>query len=144
MGFGFDPTTQMRVLGAAQLPLRVHVYKHSMPTPSTLNIAEWDGVPERPASLVSVSGRKWILDGTPLDGFVHTRAAQQSRPAWHGASFVAPNVFAAFPMGLNSDGVSRSPLVGIRGALAFPGGHCLDARGARSPQHARVGVCGVR
>ena len=61
MGLNYDPATQMRVLRAAQLPIRVHVYKHSIPTASSLNIAEWVGLPERPAPLVVVSGRKWIL-----------------------------------------------------------------------------------
>jgi hypothetical protein len=84
MGLNFDPATQLRVLRAARLPLRVHVYKHSMPTTSSLNIAEWDGIPEEPAPMVLVRGRKWILDGTPLDGLTLTRRPQDDRPRWHG------------------------------------------------------------
>ena len=86
MGLNYAPATQVRVLRAAQLPLRVHVYKHSIPTPSSLNIAEWDGLPERPAPLVVVSGRKWILDGAPpdVDGLMFTRGPQAGRPGWHG------------------------------------------------------------
>ena len=86
MGLNYDPAMQMRVLRAAQLPIRVHVYKHSIPSASSLNIAEWDGVPERPAPLVVVSGRKWILDGAPpdVDGLMFTRGPQAGRPGWHG------------------------------------------------------------
>ena len=86
MGLNYAPATQVRVLRAAQLPIRVHIYKHSIPTPSSLNIAEWDTVPERPAPLVEVSGRKWILDGAPpdVDGLMFTRGPQAGRPGWHG------------------------------------------------------------
>jgi len=86
MGLNYDPAMQVRVLRAAQLPIRVHVYKHSIPSASSLNIAEWDGVPERPAPLVVVSGRKWILDGAPpdVDGLMFTRGPQAGRPGWHG------------------------------------------------------------
>src|SRR4029453_4037036 len=49
MGLNYAPAMQVRVLRAAQLPIRVHVYKHSIPSASSLNIAEWGGVPERPA-----------------------------------------------------------------------------------------------
>ena len=86
MGLNYDPAVQVRVLRAAQLPIRVHVYKHSIPTASSVNIAEWDGVPERPAPLVVVSGRKWILDGGPpdVDGLMFTRGPQAGRPGWHG------------------------------------------------------------
>ena len=86
MGLNYDPAMQVRVLRAAQLPIRVHVYKHSIPTASSVNIAEWDGVPERPAPLVVVSGRKWILDGGPpdVDGLMFTRGPQAGRPGWHG------------------------------------------------------------
>ena len=37
MGLNYDPATQMRVLGTAQLPIRVHVYKHSIPLASSLS-----------------------------------------------------------------------------------------------------------
>jgi len=86
MGLNYDPAVQVRVLRAAQLPIRVHVYKHSIPSTSSLNIAEWGGVPERPAPLVVVSGRKWILDGGPpdVDGLMFTRGPQAGRPGWHG------------------------------------------------------------
>ena len=86
VGLNYDPATHVRLLRAAQLPIRVHVYKHSMPSASSLNIAEWDGLPERPAPLVVVSGRKWILDGAPpgLDGLMFTRGPQAGRPEWHG------------------------------------------------------------
>ena len=86
MGLNYDPAVQVRVLRAAQLPIRVHVYKHSIPSTSSLNIAEWGGVPERPAPLVVVSGRKWILDGAPpdVDGLMFTRGPQAGRPGWHG------------------------------------------------------------
>jgi predicted amidohydrolase YtcJ len=86
MGLNYDPATQMRVLRAARLQIRVHVYKHSIPSASSLNIAEWNSIPERPAPLVVVSGRKWILDGAPpvLDGLMLTRGPQAGRPGWHG------------------------------------------------------------
>ena len=86
VGLNYAPATQMRVLRAARLPIRVHVYKHSIPSASSLNIAEWEGLPERPAPLAVVSGRKWILDGAPpgLDGLMFTRGPQAGRPGWHG------------------------------------------------------------
>jgi len=84
MSINFEPATAARVFAAADLPLRVHVFKFPIPRANSLNAGEWDGVPARPAPMVVIRGKKWILDGTPLDGLWLTRGPQRGRPGWHG------------------------------------------------------------
>lgn len=85
MTMNFEPATAARVFTAARLPLRVHLYEVPMPTASGLNIHEWDGLPRRLAPNVTVRGQKWVLDGTPLEGWMLTRGPQMGRPPnWRG------------------------------------------------------------
>ena len=85
MAMNFEPATAARVFGAADLPLRVHLYTLPMPTETSLGIRQWDRVPRRVAGRVIVRGQKWLLDGSPLEGLMFTRGPQMGRPPeWRG------------------------------------------------------------
>jgi predicted amidohydrolase YtcJ len=84
MASAMDPARTVRLLGHAKLPLRVRILKFSIPSATNLNAGEWDGVPAHPAPRVVVSGRKWILDGSPIEGLAMTRRPYPGRPTWHG------------------------------------------------------------
>lgn len=70
------PETTVRVFKDAQLPLRVRIIKGSIPTATSLNADEWDRVPLESTPLLVLSGRKWVLDGTPVEGNALRRATQ--------------------------------------------------------------------
>ena len=80
----FDPRLTERVLREARLPIRVRVIRWSMPNASGRNEKEWDGVASHPAPRVIVSGRKWIVDATPIEQFALMRRSYAGRPGWHG------------------------------------------------------------
>jgi predicted amidohydrolase YtcJ len=84
MATGLDAPTTVRVLRAARLPIRFRVIRFSIPNATGRNEVEWDTVASHPAPLSFISGRKWILDGTPIEGLAFTRSPYAGRPGWHG------------------------------------------------------------
>ncbi|KAA9325329.1 amidohydrolase [Hymenobacter busanensis] len=84
MAGGLPAAQTMQVLRAAQLPLRLRVMPMPMTTTRGLLRREWVGVDPHPTPLTTVSGRKYILDATPLEGGALMRRAYPGRPGWHG------------------------------------------------------------
>ena len=65
-----DAVTAQRVFAEAKLPIRVRLIEFPM---------QGDPVPTvRPAA------RKWILDGTPVEGFALMRRPYAGHPDWYG------------------------------------------------------------
>lgn len=79
-----DPGLTIRAFRDARLPIRVRLIRWSIPNASGLNYAEWDTVDAHPAPMVAVSGRKWVLDGTPIERNALRRAAYAGSPGWWG------------------------------------------------------------
>ncbi|MDQ2667724.1 MAG: amidohydrolase [Gemmatimonadota bacterium] len=65
----FDPAYTVRVFREARLPIRVRLIRWSIPNRTGRNESEWNGFAEHPAPRLTVSGRKWVLDGTPYERF---------------------------------------------------------------------------
>jgi predicted amidohydrolase YtcJ len=84
MAGSFSPAQTLRVFRAARLPIRVRLIRWSIPTATSLNAVEWDTVPTRVAPRVVVDGRKWVIEGTPIEGFALRRTAYPGRPGWYG------------------------------------------------------------
>ena len=80
----FDPRVTARALREARLPIRVRVIRWSIPDASGRNEKEWNVVAQNPAPRVSVSGRKWVLDATPIEQFALMRRPYPGRPGWYG------------------------------------------------------------
>ncbi|HET8650868.1 MAG TPA: amidohydrolase [Gemmatimonadales bacterium] len=63
-----DPPTTIRVFRAARLPVRMRLVRWSIPDTASLRLSEWDSVDQHPDSHTVVSGVKWVVDGTPIEG----------------------------------------------------------------------------
>jgi predicted amidohydrolase YtcJ len=76
----------VRLLREAQLPIRVRVIRLPLTRTNGWNLSEEAGLPRHPrgAPRVTVSGTKWLLDGTPIERGMATRAAYLDRPDWFG------------------------------------------------------------
>jgi len=84
MAHSMDATTTARTLARANLPLRIHILRYSIPTATSLGVAQWDAVPARLGPRAVVSGRKWILDGTPIEQGQFMRRPYPGRGDYRG------------------------------------------------------------
>ena len=79
-----DPAATTRVLRAARLPIRLRVIPFPMTDARGLRDDEWRGIARDPAPRTTVSGVKWVLDGSPIDRRALMRAPYADRPGWYG------------------------------------------------------------
>ena len=77
MGSGMTAVHTVRALREARMPLRVRMVEWPVAGPSGRDLREWTAAPRVVSPLVRVTGRKYMLDGTPLE-----RLALQRRPGW--------------------------------------------------------------
>lgn len=75
-----------RLLVKADLPIRVRAIPFSMTYPNGRDLSEVRrlGNLKFPQSKVTVSGMKWILDGTPIERGAALRRDYNDRPGWRG------------------------------------------------------------
>ena len=96
----------VRLLDAAQLPIRVRAMALSLTTPQGRDLSETrelgklrSGDPN-----VTVSGIKWILDGTPFERGAALRRPYNDRAEWRGKlNFMETDVVAMFDESLELD-----------------------------------------
>ncbi len=95
----YDAATTLRVQRLAELPIRVRIIP--MPTTSSTGrltsewraaIAEESGRPGGLGPKVSVSGTKWILDGTGIERLALLESPYLDRPGWRGTSNFSPDM----------------------------------------------------
>lgn len=97
-----EPARLMRTVQAAELPQRVRI----IPMPSTSstgrNLDEWKTALALPAvarnaagGSITVSGVKWILDGTPIERGAAHRTAYRGRPGYFGRLNFPPDTIRA-------------------------------------------------
>ena len=67
MAGDLEPGLMLRVMRDAKLPIRMRLVRWSIPDASGRNEREWNVANVHPAPRVEVSGRKWVLDGTPIE-----------------------------------------------------------------------------
>ena len=79
-----DPATTVRAMRAARLPIRLRVIPYPMTGPHGRLDTEWAQIDRHPAPLTTISGVKWILDGTPIERGALMRTTYADRPDWHG------------------------------------------------------------
>lgn len=79
-----DPALTVRAFRDAALPLRVRLVRWSIPNTAGRNEAEWDTVSTDVGPRVVVSGRKWVIDATPIEQNALMRQPYPGRPTWHG------------------------------------------------------------
>lgn len=78
------PALTVQAFRDANLPIRVRLVRWSIPNAAGRNEAEWDTVPTQVARRVVVSGRKWVLDATPIEENALMRRPYPGRPGWYG------------------------------------------------------------
>lgn len=79
-----SPALTVRAFRDANLPIRVRLIRWSIPDASGRNESEWDRVGARVGPRVVVSGRKWVLDATPIEQNALRRRPYPGRPDWYG------------------------------------------------------------
>jgi hypothetical protein len=81
-----------QLLSDAELPVRLRLISFA----SGGSPASWQAPPAteaNPAAMVTVSGTKWILDGTPVERLAFLRQDYSDRRRWRGAPNFRPPVF---------------------------------------------------
>ncbi len=79
-----EPAVAARVFRRAALPIRVRVIRWPMPDARSLHRDEWAAVDETPAARTTVSGTKWVLDGTPIEQLAFRSTPYPHRGDWRG------------------------------------------------------------
>jgi predicted amidohydrolase YtcJ len=67
MSNAFPPDRIVALLMRAPTPIRIRVIRMPLTSPSGRDTAEGRSLPRNPAPLITVSGTKWVLDGTPVE-----------------------------------------------------------------------------
>lgn len=75
-----------RLLVKAELPIRIRVIAFSVTTPNGRDLSEIRQLSKLSfhGSRVTVSGIKWVLDGTPFERGAALRRSYEDRPGWKG------------------------------------------------------------
>lgn len=95
------PAQGLRVFQAARLPLRVRVIPTPLTGPSGRLLTEWRELDSagraRPAAggMLTVSGVKWVLDGTPIERGAAHRTPYRDRPGHFGVIDFPPDTIRA-------------------------------------------------
>ena len=67
MSSDISPDKVIRYLELSPTPIRVRVMRMPLTTPAGRDLEEGRNLPRQPAPLITVSGTKWMLDGTPVE-----------------------------------------------------------------------------
>jgi predicted amidohydrolase YtcJ len=84
MAGSVSPALTVRAFRVAALPVRVRLIRWPIPDASGRNEAEWDAAPARVGPRIVVSGRKWVLDASPIEQNALMRRPYAGRPGWYG------------------------------------------------------------
>ena len=92
---GANPEDYARLWKQAGLPFRLRLIRWGdMNTDGSLNIPSKD-IPKNTAELplLTISGTKWLLEGTPLEGGAEQFEAYPNRPNWYGRmNYTVPEI----------------------------------------------------
>ncbi len=78
------PERYLDHLRAADLPIRMRLMRFLTADNHGRNPREGAGLPAHPTPRITISGSKWILDGTPIERRALLRAPYSDRPEWSG------------------------------------------------------------
>lgn len=97
-----EPLLYLRVFRAAELPQRVRLIPMPMTSPAGRLTGEWRSalasftpVTNRAGGTLTLSGWKWILDGSPVEDGIVVRHAYASRPGYFGTLNLPPDTIRA-------------------------------------------------
>ncbi|MEZ4587233.1 MAG: amidohydrolase [Gemmatimonadales bacterium] len=81
---GMPPQLVASLLDSLDLDVRLRLIRMPGTSPEGRILEPWQALPTRDDSWVSVSGTKWVLDGTPVERLAVMRRPYSDRPGWHG------------------------------------------------------------
>ena len=87
MSHAIAPDRCVALLATAPTPIRVRVIRMPLTTPAGRDIQEGRSLRLHPATLITVSGTKWVLDGTPVERTFEPRDAIEHRSAMPSDTF---------------------------------------------------------
>jgi predicted amidohydrolase YtcJ len=73
MSDGIEPRRAVKLLAEAPTPIRIRVTSMPMTMPAGRDTEEGLWIPLHPTSLITVSGRNWMVDGVPLENTLTPR-----------------------------------------------------------------------
>lgn len=120
----------VKVLQQANLPLRVRVIRFPHTRADHRDLSEGRGLPEHPGDTgrITVSGTKWLLDGTPLERRAALRKEYRDRKGWSGQFYLPePEMRAMLRESLESDDQLLVHAVGDKTTESFI--HAMEAEG---------------
>ena len=95
MTTALDPAKIPALLQAAAMPVRLRMIPMPLTTARGRELAEWDALRQSPIPGTTVSGVKWILDGTPVERLAVLRAPYADRAGWYGRLDFPPDTLRA-------------------------------------------------
>jgi hypothetical protein len=78
------PAALVRALGRARLPIRLRLVRFPMSIAEANGTDPWAKLRSGLPPLTRVSGVKWVLDGTPIEGLAFQSKPYRERPGWRG------------------------------------------------------------
>jgi predicted amidohydrolase YtcJ len=85
MSIPVGPERCVVLLEKAPTPIRVRIIRFLLADAHGRNIQEGRELPAHPAPLITVSGTKWVLDGTPIERSAAMRQPYADRPSTSGS-----------------------------------------------------------
>ena len=95
MATSLEPEQVERLADSLDLPVRLRLIRFPMTTPTGRLIAPWRAIPTRKTGRVTISGTKYILDGTPVERLAVLRAPYSDRAGWYGRLDFPPDTLKA-------------------------------------------------
>ncbi len=84
MGNGLNETEANVFLRAASLPQRIRIIAWPRSTTHGRQLSEWGSEYSEPTPLTYISGIKYVIDGTPLEGNALRSVPYPDKPGWYG------------------------------------------------------------
>jgi predicted amidohydrolase YtcJ len=91
MGNALTAVDLSTMLPEAKTPIRWRIIRFPIMLTEKEAPADLGPLPRQPAPLVTVSGVKWILDGTPVERLAAMNAPYADRPGWTGTLNLLPS-----------------------------------------------------
>jgi predicted amidohydrolase YtcJ len=84
MGTGFDKTVANAILRAANLPQHIRMIAWPRSTADGRQLSDWETKTIYSTPLAYISGIKYVIDGTPMEGNALKSVPYPGRPSWYG------------------------------------------------------------
>jgi hypothetical protein len=118
----------LKLIEAAQVPIRVRIMPLLLTDTHGSDLSEGRTLPRHPSPLITVSGRKWIIDGTPIEHSAAMRKPYADRPTTSGKlAFTERQIRDLTAYALQADEQLIVHVVGDRAAEAVM--DAMDATG---------------